>query len=146
MACAYLQAFEHGAPEVQLQTWGDHLAVGRQLAAVDRRVVVKLPITRSGVDAAATLVAEGCRVTLTGQTLHAMEVSAPSVLQMTVQGIMRSCIAASCAFESIQEAPMLRCRPVLSTSGVHSCGDRRTLRCPLSRPHERRREAGLSDV
>ena len=61
------QALDCGGREVQLQTWCDHLAIGRQLAAIDGRVVVKTPITRDGVEAAAALKAEGRRVTLTGQ-------------------------------------------------------------------------------
>ena len=91
MAGTCLQAFERGASEVQLQTWGDHLAVGRQLAAIDRRVVVKLPITRSGIDAAAMLVAEGCRVTLTGQIVHDRNVCTPFDAADNMQAIKRQC-------------------------------------------------------
>lgn len=64
------RAFDLGAAELQLQTWGgtaDALAAaGLELAAIDARVVVKVPITRAGVTAGVRLVAEGARVTLTG--------------------------------------------------------------------------------
>lgn len=62
-------AFSLGAQEVQLQTWGETkeelITTGRALAAIDSRIVVKVPITQLGTTAAATLVAEGIRVTLT---------------------------------------------------------------------------------
>lgn len=64
------QAFELGAKEVQLQTWGatanSLLKTGKILAAIDERVVVKVPITKSGTEAASQLIAQGIRVTLTG--------------------------------------------------------------------------------
>ncbi|MEO1400923.1 MAG: transaldolase family protein [Cyanobacteria bacterium J06635_1] len=63
------KAFALGAQEVQLQTWGDTIAAlvstGEQLAALDARVVVKVPITRLGTTAAAQLAKLGVRVTLT---------------------------------------------------------------------------------
>ncbi len=63
------KAFSLGAKEVQLQTWGETqealITTGRALAAIDPRIVVKVPITQLGTTAAATLVAEGVRVTLT---------------------------------------------------------------------------------
>ena len=63
------QAFELGAQEVQLQTWGETqdtlVSTGKALAAIDQRVVVKVPITQLGTEAAATLIADGIRVTLT---------------------------------------------------------------------------------
>lgn len=59
-----------GSQEVQLQTWGVTVETlvdtGKALAAIDDRVVVKVPITRLGADAAAQLIAAGVRVTLTG--------------------------------------------------------------------------------
>lgn len=62
-------AFSLGAKEIQLQTWGDTkealITTGQALAAIDPRIVVKVPITQLGTTAAATLVAEGIRVTLT---------------------------------------------------------------------------------
>lgn len=65
-----LAAFSLGAEEVQLQTWGGHVgayvANGRELAYIDPRVVVKVPITREGLEAARTLVRHGVRVTMTG--------------------------------------------------------------------------------
>ena len=62
-------AFSLGAQEMQLQTWGDDVSTlverGQQLAAGDRRIVVKVPITQTGTTAAAQLIAQGIRVTLT---------------------------------------------------------------------------------
>lgn len=64
------QGFALEAKEVQLQTWGttvDSLVkTGKLLAAIDERVVVKVPITKIGTEAAFRLIAEGIRVTLTG--------------------------------------------------------------------------------
>jgi transaldolase len=64
------QAFNLGAQEVQLQAWGGtvekYLQTGVALAALDPRVVVKVPITETGTTAAARLIAKGIRVTLTG--------------------------------------------------------------------------------
>ena len=62
-------AFDLGAKEMQLQTWGDTVEelvrIGQQLAAIDPRVVVKAPITRLGTTATSQLIAAGARVTLT---------------------------------------------------------------------------------
>ncbi|NEQ50278.1 MAG: transaldolase [Leptolyngbya sp. SIO3F4] len=62
-------AFALGAKEVQLQTWGDTkeslVTTGRALAAIEPRIVVKIPITRLGTEAANMLISEGIRVTLT---------------------------------------------------------------------------------
>jgi transaldolase len=67
-------AFELGAQEIHLQVWGGEtavpayagmLAVGRELAAIDPRVSVKVPITEAGILAARQLIAEGAAVTLT---------------------------------------------------------------------------------
>lgn len=62
-------ARELGLAELMIQSWGgerhalaDH---GRRLAALDPRVVVKIPATPSGFSAAADLKREGVRVTLT---------------------------------------------------------------------------------
>jgi transaldolase len=64
------QAIALNAQEVQLQTWGttvDSLVnTGRLLAEINERVVVKVPITKIGTEAAAKLIAEGIRITLTG--------------------------------------------------------------------------------
>lgn len=63
------RAFVLGAKEVHLQTWGETkqalVTTGKALAAVDPRIVVKVPITQLGTEAAATLIAAGIRVTLT---------------------------------------------------------------------------------
>lgn len=63
-------AFALKAQELQLQTWGttvDSLVkTGLLLAAIDERIVVKVPITKIGTEAAARLIAEGIRITLTG--------------------------------------------------------------------------------
>jgi transaldolase len=62
-------AFDLGAKEVQLQTWGtsvDSLVkTGKLLAAIDDRVVVKVPITKVGTESASELSAQGIRITLT---------------------------------------------------------------------------------
>jgi transaldolase len=64
------QAFNLGAKEVQLQTWGTSVdalvKTGELLAAIDDRVVVKIPITKVGTEAASRLIAQGIRITLTG--------------------------------------------------------------------------------
>lgn len=63
------KAFVLGAKEVQLQTWGDTqqalVTTGHALAAIDPRVVVKVPITQLGAVAATRLIADGLRVTMT---------------------------------------------------------------------------------
>jgi len=62
-------AFEADVAEFQAQTWGrsseNLISNGRILAALDPRMVVKVPITREGAIAAATLKAEGVRITMT---------------------------------------------------------------------------------
>lgn len=64
------QARSLGFQEVQLQAWGSTAAALRQtgqaLAAIHPQVVVKVPITQAGTEAAAALIAAGVRVTLTG--------------------------------------------------------------------------------
>lgn len=64
------QAFSLGAKEIQLQTWGTSVEAlvntGKRLAAIDDRVVVKVPITQVGTQAASQLIADGIRITLTG--------------------------------------------------------------------------------
>ncbi len=64
------QAFALNAKEIQIQTWGvtvDSLVnTGKLLAEIDERVVVKIPITKIGAEAASKLIAEGIRITLTG--------------------------------------------------------------------------------
>jgi len=62
-------AFDLGAQEIHLQVWGGAaepmLAIGRQLAALDSRVSVKVPITAEGLLCARQLIDEGAMVTLT---------------------------------------------------------------------------------
>ncbi|HEY9608368.1 transaldolase family protein [Allocoleopsis sp.] len=64
------QALNLGAKEVQLQSWGTSIdrlmKTGELLAAIDKRVVVKVPITKVGTEAAYRLMAQGIRITLTG--------------------------------------------------------------------------------
>ncbi|MGJ3245338.1 MAG: transaldolase family protein [Elainellaceae cyanobacterium] len=64
------QALELGVQEIHMQTWGttveDLVTTGKILAAIDPRVVVKIPVTSMGAEAAARLIREGIRVTLTG--------------------------------------------------------------------------------
>lgn len=65
-----IAAFDRGAQEIHLQTWGteveDLVHRGTAIAAIDSRVVVKVPITLTGTEAAAQLIQQGIRVTLTG--------------------------------------------------------------------------------
>jgi transaldolase len=62
-------AFDLGAKEIHLQVWGEEpermLEVGRELAAIDRRVMVKVPIDITGILLAKQLLEEGANVTLT---------------------------------------------------------------------------------
>lgn len=62
-------AFALNAQEIHLQVWGEDaesmLSVGREIAAIDYRVSVKVPITRAGILCARRLIEEGHRVTLT---------------------------------------------------------------------------------
>jgi transaldolase len=62
-------AFDLNAQEIHLQVWGEDtesmLTIGREIAAIDYRVSVKVPITREGVLCARQLIEEGHRVTLT---------------------------------------------------------------------------------
>jgi transaldolase len=52
-------ALEHGIHEVHVQTWGATASLmvehGKALAAINHRVVVKIPITRAGIEAARRL-------------------------------------------------------------------------------------------
>jgi transaldolase len=68
-------AFTMGANEIHLQVWGhdaDQMnKIGRKLAAIDPRVMVKVPITQSGILCASELIAEGINVTLTA--LHSAQ-------------------------------------------------------------------------
>lgn len=63
------QALEFGMQEVQIQTWGESVAAlverGQAIAAIDSRIVVKVPVTQTGTTAAAQLIAQGIPVTLT---------------------------------------------------------------------------------
>lgn len=63
------KAFALGAGELHLQSWGESaeelLANGRQLAAIDPRVVVKVPGTRPGYQCTRLLASEGVGITLT---------------------------------------------------------------------------------
>ena len=62
--------FNRAAKEVQIHTWGttvDSLVkTGKLLAAIDERIVVKVPITKIGTEAASKVIAEKIRITLTG--------------------------------------------------------------------------------
>ncbi|WP_404789704.1 transaldolase family protein [Altericista sp. CCNU0014] len=70
LAALTQKALAYGVREVQLQTWGAtierYYQIGIRLAAIDPRVVVKVPATEIGVAAAVQLIREGVRVTLTG--------------------------------------------------------------------------------
>lgn len=62
-------AFGLGAQEIHLQIWGDEpeemLEVGKELAAIDKRVMVKVPIDITGILLANQLITGGANVTLT---------------------------------------------------------------------------------
>ncbi len=63
------QAFDLGMKEVQIQTWGNSISElverGQAIAAIDPRMVVKVPVTQTGTSAAAQLIAQDIPVTLT---------------------------------------------------------------------------------
>ena len=62
-------AFSLGAGEIHLQVWGleaeKMIEIGRQLAEIDSRVMVKVPATAEGYRAARLLINQGVSVTLT---------------------------------------------------------------------------------
>jgi transaldolase len=62
-------ALEHGIHEVHLQTWGETadkmVENGKALAAINHRVIVKVPITREGVDAVRRLRSRDIQTTFT---------------------------------------------------------------------------------
>jgi transaldolase len=62
-------ALAYGLEEVHVQTWGataaEMLERGREIAALDERVVVKVPITREGVATVRALHADGIATTFT---------------------------------------------------------------------------------
>ncbi len=75
------EGFNLGAKEIQLQTWGtsvDSLVErGKKLAAIDNRIIVKVPITKIGTQAAFQLIAAGVKITLTGvYAVHQIAIAA----------------------------------------------------------------------
>ena len=64
-----VQAFDLGYQEIQLQVWGTDAAtmysVGQDIAGIDDRVVVKVPVTGDGVAVAARLKRQKAQVTAT---------------------------------------------------------------------------------
>jgi len=79
------EVFTLGARELFLQSWGESAALlqehGKMLADISEKVVVKLPATREGLEAAARLAQEGQRVCITAvyasyQALFAASVGA----------------------------------------------------------------------
>ncbi len=78
------QAWSLGAKELQIQTWGTSAekmyGVGLDLAGIDNRVVVKLPITDAGIEAAALLKKQGVLVTMTGQHIYSVVVQESACL------------------------------------------------------------------
>ena len=62
-------AFGLGANEIHIQVWGREteqmLKIGRELAGIDARVMVKVPINPAGILCPRQLIAEGAYVTLT---------------------------------------------------------------------------------
>ncbi len=73
-------AFQMGVDEIHLQVWGmdaqSMINIGRQLAAIDPRVMVKVPATRPGYQATRILVSEGVNVTLTAMHSAAQALAA----------------------------------------------------------------------
>lgn len=69
LAALVTSAFRYPVEELHLQCWGSDAATlianGRALAALDRRIVVKVPSTFDGIVAVADLHARGIRTTLT---------------------------------------------------------------------------------
>ena len=65
------EAFDLGAAELQLQAWGstprELYNCGMDLYALDDRIVVKVPITLTGLKAARLLSFDGVPFTLTGE-------------------------------------------------------------------------------
>ena len=63
------KAFDLGANEIHMQVWGEEpehmLEIGRELAAIDKRVMVKVPIDINGIQLAKQLINDGANVTLT---------------------------------------------------------------------------------
>ena len=73
--------FNLGAQEVQLQTWGNSVdslvKTGKLLAGISDSIVVKVPITKIGTQAASLLIGEGIRVTLTAvYAVHQVAIAA----------------------------------------------------------------------
>ncbi|KAG0623078.1 hypothetical protein M758_3G147500 [Ceratodon purpureus] len=65
------RAFNLGAEEVQIQTWGqtveEMVSTGSKLAEIrSGSIVVKIPVTKTGLQAASQLTKSGIRVTMTG--------------------------------------------------------------------------------
>jgi transaldolase len=62
-------AFDLGANQIHIQVWGETpeeiVEVGRELAAIDNRVMIKVPIDSTGILVANQLINEGANVTLT---------------------------------------------------------------------------------
>jgi len=65
-----MTGFDLGADEIHMQVWGRSVdamvGIGRELAWIDGRIAVKVPITREGCAAAHQLAIAGIKVTLTG--------------------------------------------------------------------------------
>jgi transaldolase len=68
-------AFDLGANEIHIQVWGREtekmIEIGRELGAIDQRVMVKVPINQKGILCARQLIAEGSTLTLTA--LHSAQ-------------------------------------------------------------------------
>ena len=77
-------AFRLGAKEIQLQIWGDEperlLEVGRRLAAIDPRVMVKVTVDITGILLAKLLIDESAKVTLTALYFAQQAVTAIAIV------------------------------------------------------------------
>jgi hypothetical protein len=101
-----MQAFALEVEELQLQAWGptagDMYACAMDLADLDSRIIVKLPITLEGAKAARKLIKQGAPVTMTGgvlganTTLHAVQLMTgfPAVRLALVASSDWSCLSA----------------------------------------------------
>lgn len=68
------KAFDLGAREVQIQTWGQNIQEmvkkGQAFSQSSDRIVVKIPVTEAGIHVARQLHTEGAKVTLTAAYNH----------------------------------------------------------------------------
>ena len=90
-----LQAFDLGYQEVQLQAWGGDLetlySVALDIAAIDSRVSIKLPITADAITVAAQLKKQQALVTLTGNRMTCSAMISIAIMLASETGM--ECVA-----------------------------------------------------